>query len=336
MADPATLSLAEIEKLALTALKRAGATDIQATPLARAIAAAEGDGLASHGLAYLATYCEHLQVGKVIGAAVPAVSTPAPAVVTVDAGSGFAHPAIDAGFARLVPLARSQGIAMMTIHNSYNCGVLGYHTDRLAAQGLVGIGFTNAPASIAPSGAKKPVLGTNPWSLAVPDGKGGSAISIDQSSSAIAKSEVMKKARKGEPIPLGWALDPDGNPTTDAALGLKGTMVPAGGYKGVGSAILVEVMAAALAGATIGAKASPFGGPAGGPPKTGQCFIAIDPGPASGGRFAGTIDALIAALTVEPTARVPGRGRAKARERLARDGVRLDPAILDTARKLAG
>lgn len=336
MADPATVSLADIEKLALSALKRAGASDIQAAPLARAIAAAEGDGLASHGLAYLATYCEHLQVGKVLGSAVPAVSTPAPAVVTVDAGSGFAHPAIDAGFARLVPLARAQGIAMMTIHNSYNCGVLGYHTDRLAAQGLVAIGFTNAPASIAPSGARKPVLGTNPWSLAVPDGKGGSAISIDQSSSAIAKSEVMKKARKGEPIPLGWALDPDGNPTTDAALGLKGTMVPAGGYKGVGSAILVEVMAAALAGATIGAKASPFGGPAGGPPRTGQCFIAIDPGPASGGRFAGTLDALLAALTAEPAARVPGRGRASARARLARDGVRLDPAILDTARKLAG
>lgn len=336
MAESATLSLAEIEKLALAALKRAGASDLQAAALARAIAAAEGDGLASHGLAYLATYCEHLQVGKVIGTAVPKVATPAPAVVAVDAGSGFAHPAIEAGFAKLVPLARAQGVALLTVHNSYNCGVLGYHTDRLAAQGLVGLGFTNAPASIAPSGARKPVLGTNPWALAVPDGKGGSAISIDQSSSAIAKSEVMKKARKGEPIPLGWALDPDGNPTTDAALGLKGTMVPAGGYKGVGSAILVEVMAAALAGATIGAKASPFGGPAGGPPKTGQCFIAIDPGPASGGRFAATIDALIAALTAEPTARVPGRGRAAARTRLARDGVRVDPAILETARKLGG
>ena len=103
----------------------------------------------------------------------------------------------------------------------------------------------------------------------------------------------MKKAREGKPIPLGWALGPEGEPTTDPNIGLKGTMMPAGGYKGVGSALLVELMAACLTGATLGAQASPFSGTAGGPPKTGQCFIAIAPDAASGGEFAARVAALV-------------------------------------------
>ncbi|HCE70772.1 MAG TPA: sulfolactate dehydrogenase, partial [Ruegeria sp.] len=130
--------------------------------------------------------------------------------------------------------------------------------------GLVGLGFTNAPASIAPSGGSKPVVGTNPFSLAVPGEDGEPAILIDQSASTIAKSEVMKHAREGKPIPVGWALDGEGNPTTDPEVGLKYSMAPSGGYKGVGVALLVETMAAALTGATLGIDASPFSGTAGG------------------------------------------------------------------------
>lgn len=336
MSGAEKLTVQQIETLARAALTRAGANAGAAASMARAIAAAEGDGLASHGLAYLATYCEHLQCGKVAAAAVPKVTRPAPGVVAVDAGSGFAHPAIDAGFEHLVPLAREQGIASLVIRNSYNAGVLGYHTERIANAGLVGLGFTNAPASIAPSGGTKPVLGTNPWSLGVPDGRGGAAIVIDQSSSTIAKSEVMKKARKGEAVPLGWVLGPDGKPTTDPNVGLKGSMVPSGGYKGVGIAVLVEVMAACLPGATLGIQSSPFSGPAGGPPNTGQQFIALSPAATSGTLFAERIAALVGALTAEAGTHLPGSGRRAARERSARDGVTIDPAVLATARKLAG
>jgi len=327
MASSVILKVAEIERLACNALERAGCRAESARSLACAIASTERDGLSAHGLAYLGTYCEHLICGKVVGAAEPKVTRPKPGLVTVDAGSGFAHYAIDRGFVELVPLARAQGIAALAIRNSYNCGVLGYHTERLAEQGLVGLGFTNAPASIAPSGGRKPVLGTNPWSISVPDGKGGAAISIDQSASTVAKSEVMKAARKGEAIPLGWALDPDGKPTTDPALGLKGSMTPSGGYKGVGIALLVELMAACLAGATIGAKASPFGSNVGGPPKTGQFFIAIDPGTASGGLFAERLDMLVAAMTAEAGTHLPGQGRRAARTKSDRDGIAVDAEI---------
>ncbi|MEP3277296.1 MAG: Ldh family oxidoreductase, partial [Stappiaceae bacterium] len=214
MTQVSRMTLGEIEDLAFRALTAAGTSPENAKSLAVATAATEADGIASHGLAYIPIYCEHVKCGKVDGQAQPNLTRPAPSVVAVDAATGFAHPAIDLGFDALIPLAGEQGVAALAVRNSYNCGVLGFHTKRLAADGLLGIGFTNAPASIAPVGGRRPVVGTNPFSIAAPDGKGGAAVLIDQSASVIAKSEIMKHAREGLPIPPQWALDPNGQPTT--------------------------------------------------------------------------------------------------------------------------
>jgi len=334
MAETETLSLAEIEDLAFRALTAAGTTPENARPLGVATAATEADGVASHGLAYIPIYCEHVTCGKVDGAAVPVLDQPRPGLVTVNAATGFAHPAIDAGFAKLIPAAKTQGMAGLAIKNSYNCGVLGLHTHRLAAAGLMGIGFTNAPASIAPPGGSKPVVGTNPISVAAPDGEGGAAVLIDQSASVIAKSEIMKHAREGKPIPEGWGLDPDGKPTTDPDIALTGSMAPAGGYKGVGLSLIVEMMAAAMTGATLGKDASPFSGTKGGPPKTGQFFLAIDPEASSGGDYAARISDLVAAIRGQDGARLAGDGRAKARARAATEGVAVASATLARVRAL--
>lgn len=329
MIETRTLTLAEIEDLSLRALVAAGTSEANARPLAAATAATEADGVASHGLAYIPIYCEHVQCGKVDGAATPVVDKPTPGVVNVDAATGFAHAAIDAGFDALIPAAREQGIAALAIRNSYNCGVLGYHTWRLAQEGLVGLGFTNAPASIAPSGGSRPVVGTNPFSIAVPGTDGQPALLIDQSASTIAKSEVMKHAREGKSIPVGWALDADGEPTTDPNVGLKGSMAPSGGYKGVGVAILTEVMAAALTGATLGVHASPFSGTAGGPPKTGQMFIAIDPKATAGDAFATGIAGLVQVIRDQSGAHLPGDGRRSKRLAAQSNGVAVNVATLE-------
>lgn len=334
MSSTEILTLAEIEDLTQRALVAAGTSPENAAPLARATARTEADGVASHGLAYVPIYAGHVDCGKVDGHATPVVEHTRTAALRVDAATGFAHPAIEAGFERLIPLAREHGVAVMSIHNSYNCGVLGCHTQVLAEAGLLGIGFTNAPASIAPSGGAKPLVGTNPFSIAAPDGEGGLAVLIDQSASTIAKSEVMKHARDGKPVPMGWVLDAYGQPTTDPEAGLKGTMVPSGGYKGVGIALMVEMMAAAMAGATLGKDASPFSGPVGGPPKTGQFFIAIDPNATSGGDFASRMSDLVAALHDQEGARLPGDGRAAHRERAATQGVAVNSATLEKVRAL--
>lgn len=331
-----TLSLAEIEDIAFRALIAAGTSETNARPLAVATAATEADGVASHGLAYIPIYCEHVTCGKVDGTASPKLSQPRPAYLSVDAATGFAHSAIDKGFERLIPLAQAQGIAALGIHDSYNCGVLGYHTGRLAAAGLVGLGFTNAPASIAPSGGAKPVVGTNPFSIAVPGSDGEPAILIDQSASTIAKSEVMKHAREGKPIPVGWALDADGNPTTDAEVGLKGSMAPSGGYKGVGVALMVETLAAALSGGQLGIHASPFSGTKGGPPRTGQFFIAIAPNAGPTDVFATRMADLVQAVCSQDGAHLPGDGRRAARTKAKRTGVAVNTATLEKIETITG
>ncbi|WP_264210530.1 Ldh family oxidoreductase [Leisingera thetidis] len=336
MTETRTLTLAEIEDLSFRALVAAGTSEANARPLAVATAATEADGVASHGLAYIPIYAEHVQCGKVDGQAVPAIARPRPGVVAADAATGFAHAAIDMGFEALIPAAREQGIAVLAVRNSYNCGVLGYHTARLARAGLVGLGFTNAPASIAPSGGSKPVVGTNPFSVAVPGEDGEPELLIDQSASTIAKSEVMKHAREGREIPLGWALDADGNPTTDPEAGLKGSMAPSGGYKGVGVALLTEVMAAALTGATLGINASPFSGTAGGPPKTGQMFIAIDPAATSNDAFGAGMAGIVEAVRGQAGAHLPGDGRRAKRIKARTDGVAVSVATLNRIKALMG
>ena len=324
----------EVAAFSRGALEASGASASVAAIMADAIAAAELDGIPSHGLFYLPTYCQHLKCGKVNPDA-RIVSEVRGASVTVDADAGFAHPAISLAFERLVPAAREFGVATAAIRKSYNCGVLGYHTEALSRAGLVGIGFTNAPASIAPWGGKKPLVGTNPISVAVPDALGGTAFLIDQSASVVAKSEVMKHDHAGRPIPVGWALDPEGNPTTEPSVGLRGSMVPAGGAKGFGLALFVELMAACLTGANLGKDAAPFSGTAGGPPGTGQFFIAIDPGATSSGLFAERVAAIVSAMKDMEGVRLPGERRFAARNRIVREGIPVSGDLVERVRSIA-
>ena len=321
------MTLAEIEQLAKSALIGAGASEKNAAAVARSTWRAERDGVRSHGLLYVPIYAEHVQCGKVDGQAVPEVLQPKPSAIRVNAKSGFAHPAIDAGFDKMIETAQSQGVAVMNVFNSYNCGVLGHHAERIAESGMLGLCFTNAPASIAPTGGSKPVIGTNPFALGVP-GKDGPRFVIDQSASAIAKSEIMLRNREGMKIESGWALDVDGNETTDAAAALKGSMVPSGGAKGFGVGLMVELFAAALSGAVLGKDASPFSGTTGGPPNTGQCFIAIEPNSLSGGLFAEKVDGIVEALTAQEGTRLPGSRRSGARDATA-EGVSVDQGLID-------
>lgn len=321
------MTLDEVETLAQQTLARAGATAAQALPVARSIRAAERDGMRSHGLLYLPVYAEHLTCGKVDGRALPSLERPRPGAIVVDAAHGFAHPAIDLGLPALIDAARASGIAALTLHRSYNCGLLGHHAQRIAEAGLLGLCFTHAPASISPVGGKVPVIGTNPFALGLPNGNGGARFVIDQSASVVAKSEVLLRARRGEAIPEGWALDAEGRPTTDPDAALKGSMLPSGGVKGFGMGLMVEVLASALAGAASSREASPFSGPAGGPPATGQCFIAIDPGAFADG-FVARIESLAAAITAQAGARLPGQRRVLARARTEIEGVEVDDALL--------
>jgi (2R)-3-sulfolactate dehydrogenase (NADP+) len=336
MTDARILTVDEADALVMRALTGSGVSAANARALADGVIGAELDGIASHGLMYVPVYCEHARCGKIDGAAQPKVRDLSAAAYLADAKSGFAHPAIALGFERLVPAARRMGVAALAVRNSYNCGVLGYHVSKLAAHGLLGIGFTNAPASIAPVGGTRPVIGTNPFACAVPGRDGEVRIIIDQSSSVVAKSEITKRAQAGGTLAVGWALDADGAPTTDPAAALKGTMVPAGGYKGVGIGLLVEILAAAVSGATLGIHASSFATNEGGPPNTGQFFLALDPQKFSGDGFHARIDDLVAAIEAQGDARLPGARRIAARTQVPREGIKVAPALLDRIESYCG
>ena len=293
--------------LAIKILTSSGATEENALPLAKGIIQAELDGIKSHGFHYLPIYCLHLSCNKVKGDARPKTNHKSNVALSVNADNGFAHRAISIGFKDLIPAAKENGIASLGISNSYNCGVLGYHTKKIAEEKLIGIGFTNAPASIAPLGGIKPVIGTNPFSVAI-NNQGSVKILIDQSASVTAKSEIAVRAKSGESIPTGWAFGPDGKDTTDPSIALKGTMAPSGGYKGFGVGLFVEIMAACLTGSNLGIEASSFADNTGGPPGTGQFFIAINPDKFSDG-FENKISSLVNAVETQEGTRIPGSKR---------------------------
>ncbi len=321
------LTLDEVEDVSNRMLRASGASALQADATARSIRAAEAEGIRTVGLSYLPTYCDHVACGKVRGDAVPAVSRPRPGTVLVDAGLGFCHPAYEAGEPALVRAAREQGIAALVLAHSYSAGVLGWFVDRLARHGLVALMFANSSALMAPHGGARPFFGTNPIAWAAPRVHGDPVVA-DLSSSAVAWVKVNAAAQAGEPIPLGWALDADGNPTTDARAALAGSMAPAAGHKGSALALLVDVMAGGVAASSFSHEAGSFGGTEGGPPDVGQVVIAVDPTATGGPGVADRLEHEFAAMSAEPGVRLPGDGRLAHRAVAERDGVEVPDDLM--------
>ena len=216
------VNLQEIERTTHAALVAHGASDWIATEVAKAVRKAEATGNLICGLYYLESYCLQLQSGRVSGNAEPVVSRPRPASVMVDAKFGFAQAAFSRGFDIAVKTAREAGTASLAVCHAHTCTSLGYFTEQIAEQGLIGIGFTNASAVVSPPGGNKAVLGTNPIAMAIPARNGGIAFQFDQSTSAVALGKITMAKEAGETIPLGWAVDADGNPTTDPVGGAQG------------------------------------------------------------------------------------------------------------------
>lgn len=336
MTDTITLSPKAARSLVFNALTGAGTAADNARYFTEGIIDTELSGLAGHGFFWVPYYCAHVKTGKVDGKAKPKVTRLSASAFRVDACHGFAHPAIEQGFTKLIPAAKKNAIAAMAVHNSYNAATLGFHTGYLARQGLVAFGFTNAPPSIAPPGGRKPVIGTNPLSFAVPGGRNRLAFLIDQSSSTVAKSAVMKAAAEGRDIPLGWALDAEGKPTTDAKKALAGSMAPSGGYKGFGQGLIVEVMCAAVSGALLGTQMASFVENDRRHVDSGQFFIAIDPQRFSDGSFDRQIKALTRAILAQEGARLPNSRREANRKQLSETGLTLARDLHDRIRSFWG
>ena len=306
--------------------ERAGASAVAAQSTARALVAAEADGLKGHGFARISTYAAMLKSGKVRGSAVPVLRQTRPGALIVDAACGFAYPAIDLACEALPQMARTNGVAIAGITRSGHAGAIGHHVERLAEHGLVVLFFANTPAAISPWGGKKAVFGTNPLAFAAPL-PGRPPLVIDMAVSTVARATVLAAKQAGQPIPEGWALDADGRPTTDAAAGLAGTMAPLGGAKGAALALMVEVLGAALVGSQLSFDATSFLDAEGEPPETGQCMIAIDPAGLGHGGFGAAMTRLATEIEAQSGARLPGARRLAARAAAVDSGVEVTEAL---------
>lgn len=317
-----------------TALQKAGASADQASATAEALVAAEANGLPSHGLSRVAMYVAHLKGGRVVGNAVPAVVKQRTSAVLIDAGNGFAFAACKMAVAQAIEKARHSGIAIAAVTNSHHFGMASYHLEAVADAGMVGIACGNSPAAMPAAGGKRPIFGTNPIAAVFPRA-GSTPVSIDLSLSEVARGKLMVAARNFESIPLGWALDADGNPTTDAGKGLEGSMLPMGGVKGAMLALMVELLVTTLTGANYGAEADSFFVAEGNQPRLGQAFIVIDPaGLAGSAVYNERIEALLAAMLADAGVRLPGARRAALVARAQRAGVDVPGAMLDSIRAL--
>lgn len=208
---------------------------------------AELTGVSTHGVSRLAIYLERVERGLVSRHNEAKILRESPSALAIDAGNSLG--AVGAKFAMeaCIRKARGTGCCFATVKNSNHFGAAAYYTRMAAAQGMIGFCCTNLTAKIAPHGAAEPFMGTNPISVAVPSG--GFPVVLDMTPSVVALGKLILAQKLGKDIPLGWALDRDGKPTTDPAAGRAGSLIPIGGPKGSGLALMVEVLSGILSGA---------------------------------------------------------------------------------------
>ncbi|MEO0542604.1 MAG: Ldh family oxidoreductase [Pseudomonadota bacterium] len=326
------ISLDDAEALISAAMRSCGVSSTAAMSVARALVAAEAEGQNGHGFSRVNDYVAQVRSGKINAHAEPKVIPDAPSAIRIDADYGFAYPALDIAFETIVPLARFQGVASAAVFQSHHCGALSVQVARLAEEGLVGMMVANAPASMAPWGGKKPIFGTNPIAFSAPR-ESGSPLVIDLSLSKVARGKVMHARKTGTEIPDGWALDREGNATTDPVAALDGTMLPIGEAKGTALALMVEILASVMTGANFSTDAGSFFTADGSKPNTGQFLIAFDP--QNRAEFIGRIEQLLQSIEKMEGARLPGSRRAQSIQHSKTNGIMVPKLYLDAARAMA-
>ena len=306
----AQIPLGRLIEVAARALKRAGASKVMAQSTAQALVAAEAEGLGGHGLSRVALYCQHLQEGRANGKAKPKFIKRKGATALIDADGGLAFPACALAARQAITRAKKYGVSFVGVTNSHHMGALAYHLAPIAQAGMVGLAFTNSPSAINASGGKRAFYGTNPVAAIFPR-KDAEPIVVDLSLTEVTRGKIMLYAKEGKPIPPGWAVDKDGNPTTDAKAALTGSLNAIGGAKGAALALMVEVLCVALTGAAFSFENDSYFEP-GNQPRIGHALLAIDPGVLAGsGAYFSRLEVMIAAMLRDDGVRLPGARRQK-------------------------
>lgn len=330
MNDYVVLSLKDVRELSIDVLRSGGLSQDHAEAIAQVVWMAQRDECHSHGVYRLLGCVRSVKEGKVAPDATPAVSDHTPAIVRVDARYGFSPLAFEAGRPRLVEKARRLGLAAMAINNCFHFSALWPEVEAISNDGLVALAMTPSHSWVAPAGGIRPVFGTNPLAFAWPR-PGGHPFVFDFATSAVARGEIELHRRAGRPIPEGWAIDGQGEPTTDPAAALAGAMLTFGGHKGSALSAMIELMAGPLIGDLLSAESMAFDAGVGAAPCHGELVLAFDPKMFLGA----TVDEHISRAEVMfdaivgQGARLPSQRRYEARTRSIENGVRIPKALYD-------
>ncbi|WXL25406.1 Ldh family oxidoreductase [Ectopseudomonas mendocina] len=332
----ATIPFEELQNLLAQIFVRHGTSQRVAEVLAHNCASAQRDGAHSHGVFRIPGYLSSLGSGWVNGKAEPVVTDTAPSYINVDAGGGFAQPALAAARQLLVDKARENGIALLAIHNSHHFAALWPDVEPFAEEGLIAISVVNSMTCVVPHGAQKPLFGTNPIAFAAPRANGEPVV-FDMATSAIAHGDVQLAALAGKELAPGTGVDRNGNPTNDPREVLEGgALLTFGGYKGSALSMMVELLAAGLTGGNFSFEFDWSQHPGAKTPWTGQLLIVIDPGKTTGAAFANRCETLVERMQGVGQTRMPGQNRHQNRAKALVEGVSLKAEELAQLRELAG
>ena len=308
-----SLTLDEIFELAKKTLLANGCDEKTATILADLIMKAERDGSLSHGLFRLPAYVSGLKSGKINGKARPEVKKISPSVIKVLGNNCLAPMVLNKGLPELIKTAKENGVAVLAINNSHHMAAMWPETEAVAEEGLVAFACTSYKPAVAPAGATKPLFGTNPISFAWPR-PGKTPVVFDMATASMAMGEVQVAKREGHKVPLGTGLTKEGKETTDPGeIADGGVLLPFGGYKGSGIAMMVELLAGALVGDNFSFETAAKDNNDGGPPSGGEFILAISPDKISGSGWDKHADEFFKKMSSMEGVRLPGERRHKNR-----------------------
>jgi len=246
-----------LREIAYSILKGLVASDEEAALVAESLVRAEMRGIDTHGVYFLKLLSERVEAGMIRLPTKLEVIKDQDAIALIDGGNGLGQIAAHQAMSMNIQKAKRFGIGLTLIRNTNNIGVLAFYSLLAAEKGMVGMIMCNGAPSMAPWGGIEPYFGTDPISIAIPGGSEGSIV-LDMSSSVVARGKIRLAERMKEKIPLGWALDEAGVPTTDPKAALKGTIVPVGGPKGYCLALVIDVLAGVLSGSSCAPNVETF------------------------------------------------------------------------------
>lgn len=231
-------------------LERLDVPPADAREVAGCLVKAELRGVDSHGLVRLPVYGRRVQAGVVKARPALRVIASGSAAALVDGDNGLGPVVGARAMEAAIDLARARGTGFVGVRQSNHFGPAAYYVEKAVRAGCIGVAISNAPPNMAPFGGKARFLGTNPVAVGIPAGDEPPLI-FDASTSVVARGKIIVAAHKGTPIPDGWAIDPDGHPTTDPALALAGSVLPFGGPKGSAISFIIDIFCGVLTGAAF-------------------------------------------------------------------------------------